>query len=169
MKARFLLLLSFFLASPLFAAEKYVYKPGKLQITAENVLAQMNLERKQAGLGPLFLDARLSAAAEDRMKDMEELGYWAHQAPDGRSPFLWLAPHGYTFANAGENLAAGFETAEILVMGWMESPGHRANILSPLFQHVGIAIIDGTTTKPAVGKSIVVLFARPLAMEVAAR
>ena len=64
----------------------------------------------------------------------------------------------WLFLLAGENLATGFETTELLVTGWMESPGHRDNILSPHFEDCGIAIIDGLTTRRATGKSIVVMF-----------
>ena len=129
-------------------------------ITKATVLEQMNVRRLSRGLPPLREDARLSMAAEDRMRDMEDNNYWAHTSPDGRSPFEWLMPRGYDFWFAGENLAAGFETAEILVDGWMESQGHRDNIMSAIYQDCGIAIIEGAITKKSPGKSIVVLFAR---------
>jgi uncharacterized protein YkwD len=70
---------------------------------------------------------------------------------------------------AAENLANGFETARLLVESWMESPGHRANILGPSYSDCGIAIIEGSTKGPARGKSIVVLFGRRLAETVAAK
>lgn len=130
------------------------------EITAQAVLAAMNVERASKGLPPLHDEPRLDLAARDRMRDMEDMGYWSHESPDGRSPFLWLAPHGYTFRFAGENLAAGFETTEVLVSSWMESEGHRANILSPDYDDCGIAIIDGSTKGRAVGKSVVVMFGR---------
>jgi uncharacterized protein YkwD len=142
------LLLAF--ATPLFAAD----------ITPDTVLSEMNSYRAKEGLSPLRFDPRLVAAADDRMQDMEDLEYWSHDAPDGRSPFVWLKPHGYDFRFAGENLATGFETVELLLEGWMESPGHRANILSADYADVGIAVIDGSTTHRATGKSIVVLFGR---------
>jgi len=129
-------------------------------ITAEQVLSSMNSYRAENGLPPLREDSRLDLAAGDRMRDMEDLGYWAHESPDGRSPFQWLKPRGYTFRYAGENLAAGFETTEILVGAWMESDGHRANILAPEYDDCGIAIIDGSTKGRANGKSIVVMFGR---------
>lgn len=133
---------------------------GASDITRTTVLEQMNVRRLAALLPPLRHDARLDLAAEDRMRDMEDQGYWAHIAPDGRSPFDWLGPRGYDYWFAGENLAAGFETAEVLVDGWMESEGHRENILSPMFRECGIAIIEGGTTGKSVGKSIVVIFGR---------
>jgi uncharacterized protein YkwD len=142
------LALLLFVALPAFAAD----------ITPDSVLAGMNEQRAQLGIRPLRADHRLAAAAADRMRDMEEQGYWAHEAPDGRSPFLWLKVRHYDFRTAGENLACGFETAEILVRGWMESPGHRENILSADYEDCGIAIIEGATTRRATGKSVVVLF-----------
>lgn len=130
------------------------------EITIESVISQMNVRRIAAGLPTLRSDVRLEHAAGDRMRDMEELEYWAHESPDGRSPFLWLLPRGYDFLFAAENLAAGFETTELLVESWMESAGHRHNILSPLYADCGVAVIEGSTRGRAAGKSVVVLFGR---------
>jgi uncharacterized protein YkwD len=127
-------------------------------ITSASVVAAMNEQRAQFGLRPLREDPRLDAAAADRMRDMEELSYWSHEAPDGRSPFLWLALRHYPFRFAGENLARGFETTELLVGGWMESKGHRENILSHDYDDCGVAVIEGGTVARLTGKSIVVMF-----------
>ena len=148
MKRSLLLLLLF--AAPALASE----------ITRASVVAAMNDYRAQHHLLPLKEDARLDAAAGDRMRDMEDQAYWAHESPDGRSPFTWVRAENYDFEFAGENLAAGFETNEVLVQSWMESPGHRENIMSPLYADCGIAIIDGSTRGRAVGKSVVVMFGR---------
>ncbi len=150
-----LLLIAALMAPSLLYAQRHPIDTG-------TVLEGLNRERNKIGLSPLTEDRRLSAAAESRMREMEDLEYWAHRSPDGRSPFLWLRPHGYDFNYAGENLARGFETPEILVEAWMESRGHRDNILSSNFENVGVAIIDGSTTGRAAGKSVVVLFAREL-------
>jgi uncharacterized protein YkwD len=131
-------------------------------ITRETVLSEMNRYREQRGLPVLLEDTRLTRVAEYRVRDMEELSYWAHVSPDGRAPFAMLRPFGYDYQLAGENLASGFETAEILVESWMESKGHRDNILGERYDHCGIAIIEGATTGRATGQSIVVIFARPL-------
>ncbi|MGZ5492409.1 MAG: CAP domain-containing protein [Thermoanaerobaculia bacterium] len=128
------------------------------EITPASVVAEMNLRRALFGLPPLHADVRLEDAAGDRISDMEDQGYWAHISPDGKEPFRWLHPHGYDFHYAGENLASGFETAEVLVDAWMESKGHRQNILSPLYHDCGVAVIEGSTTGRASGKSVVVLF-----------
>lgn len=138
-------------------------------ITRESVLEAMNVHRANAGLPALRLDTRLTAASDDRMRDMEEVGYWSHRSPDGRSPFFFVQTRGYAYRSAGENLATGFETAELLVEAWMESPGHRANILSANYDDCGIAIIEGATTGRATGKSVVVLFAREAIGTVAAK
>ena len=130
------------------------------EITAENVLRLMNEYRAEAALPPLGSEKRLMLAAEDRMRHMEDEGYWAHNAPDGMRPFVWVKARNYEFRMVGENLATGFETAALLVQSWMESPGHRANIMSSDFEDCGIAIIDGSTLGPASGKAIVVLFGR---------
>lgn len=128
------------------------------EITPGNVLRIMNAERAKAGLQLLRSEARLDAAAADRIRHMEEEQFWAHTAPDGTAPFVWLSHRGYRYRNAGENLARGFDTAELLVEAWMESPGHRANILDPDYREAGIAVIDGYTTGPGSGRSIVILF-----------
>jgi uncharacterized protein YkwD len=143
--------------------ETYVVPmPALTEITRASVLAAMNVRRAEQGLPPLHDDSRLDDVAEDRMKDMEDLGYWAHVAPDGRQPFMWYGLRHYRYHYAGENLASGFETTEVLVDSWMESPGHRANILSPNYEDAGIAIIDGSTKGRGSGKSIVVVFGAEL-------
>ena len=149
---RRLIVLSLFLSATAFASD------GKNAITRENVLALMNEYRAEAGLRPLLLDDQLNLAAEDRMRHMEDNEYWSHESPDGLSPFLWILARSYNYSAAAENLAAGFETARFLVASWIESPGHRENILSPVYEDCGIAIIDGSTKGRATGKSIVVLF-----------
>lgn len=128
------------------------------EITADNVLRLMNEYRATEGLAPLRDDQRLDLAAGDRMKHMEEESFWNHDAPNGKKPFDWLSQREYDYRAAGENLARGFETARLLVQSWMESRGHRANILSADYEDCGIAIIEGSTLGPATGKSVVVMF-----------
>ena len=129
-------------------------------ITPASVVREMNVRRAAFDLPPLREDARLDRAADDRVTDMEEQGYWAHVSPQGRQPFEWIRPRGYEYQYAGENLASGFDTVEVLLDAWMESKGHRANILSPMYRDCGVAVIEGATTGRASGKSIVVMFGR---------
>lgn len=133
---------------------------GTDAITRLTVAEQINRHRIEHGLWPLRSDDRLHLAAEDRITDMEILGYWTHESPEGTSPFVWLAKRDYRHVAAAENLAAGYETASVLVQAWMESPGHRDNILSPEFSAIGIAWMEGGPTERLSGKSIVVLFGR---------
>lgn len=146
-----LLLLALF-AFPTFAL-------GETEINAANVAALMNAYRAEAGLPPLNVDPSLTAAAEARMRDMADGQWWGHQAPDGTPPFA-VIPVEYDYAFAAENLAAGFDTAGLLVSSWMESAGHRANILGLQYADCGIAVLEGSTKGPALGKSVVVLFGR---------
>lgn len=134
------------------------------EITASNVLRVMNEYRVSEGLAPLRDDSILDLAASDRMRHMEEESFWSHDSPSGLRPFYWLDQRQYPYRTAGENLAYGFETARLLVSSWMESRGHRANILSPDYEECGIAIIDGSTMGPATGKSVVVMFAKRAAI-----
>jgi uncharacterized protein YkwD len=138
-------------------------------ITVDTVIRAMNAARAQQGLAPLAIDDRLAAAAADRMRHMEEEAYWSHQSPSGMTPFVWVKLRAYDFGRVGENLAAGFETSGVLMESWMESPGHRANIMSAEFEDCGIAIIDGSTEGPARGKSIVVLFGKKRGDAIVAR
>jgi uncharacterized protein YkwD len=134
--------------------------PASAEITRSSLLVEINRVRTEEGLAPLVGDERLDRAAETRMRDMEELGYWGHRSPEGRSPFEALRLNGFAFRSAGENLARGFETPLMLVLGWLESPGHRRNLLSADFAAIGIAVIDGAPTARADGHSVVALFAR---------
>lgn len=156
MKRTLSFLFALFVASAAFGLEI----PNENEITAENVIRLMNEYRSAEGLAPLSADTRLTQAADDRMRHMEEEAFWSHESPSGVTPFIWLRTRAYDFQTAGENLAAGFETARVLVESWMESPGHRENIMSGDFEDCGIAIIEGSTRGPAIGKSIVVLFGK---------
>jgi len=146
---------------PLLLTVALVLSPSAFasDITRASVVAEMNVRRATFGLPALREDVRLDDAADDRVSDMEDQGYWAHVSPQGKQPFEWMRPHGYEYRYAGENLASGFETTEVLVDAWMESNGHRANILSPMYRDCGVSILDGSTIGRVTGKSIVVMFA----------
>lgn len=129
------------------------------EITPENVVALMNAYRAEASLPPLHIDRSLTIAASARMQEMADGEWWGHEAPDGTPPFAYI-PIEYDYAFAAENLAAGFDTAPLLVQSWMESPGHRSNIMGVQYADCGIAVLEGSTKGPAMGKSVVVLFGR---------
>lgn len=133
---------------------------GAREIDAPSLLEEINVRRAQHQLPPLRLHEALVRAADERMRHMIDLGYWAHESPDGTSPFFWLRATGYRYSAAGENLARGFETVEVLVDSWMESPGHRSTLLSPSYADVGFSVLEGSTTGRGIGRSVVAMFGR---------
>jgi uncharacterized protein YkwD len=128
------------------------------------IVAEMNSYRAQAGLEPLRLNTRLNEAATDRIRDMYANRYFDHISPAGTQPFVWARRHDYRYATIGENLAAGYPSAQRVVAGWMNSPGHRANILGRSFEDVGLAIADGFPGRNARvgGPTVVALYAREM-------
>jgi uncharacterized protein YkwD len=110
-------------------------------IAATEMLDLVNSERKSNGLAELILDDKLSVVGQEHCKDMFANGYFSHYSPDGKSPFDRMLDAKINFMIAGENLALAPTTAEAFA-GLMESPGHRANMLSKDFGRVGIGVID---------------------------
>lgn len=103
---------------------------------AEEVLYYCNIEREKAGVSPLALDETLCSAAAVRANEIT--GTFSHTRPDGRKCFTAMDDIGYSYRAAGENIAAGFSTAKDVVEGWMNSPGHKANILSTKYNRLGV-------------------------------
>lgn len=124
----------------------------------EQLVAAMNQERVERGLRPLQINVELSLAASDRVRDMFEQHYFAHVAPDGTQPFVWLDRRGYDYREAGENLAVGYRGAASVVDGWMHSPGHRKNVLGADFEDVGVAIADESPKHGFRGPLVVALY-----------
>jgi hypothetical protein len=112
-------------------------------ITAENVVSLTNSSRSEFEISPLKLSTKLSLAAQNKANDMAEKGYFAHNTPDGKTPWSFIQGVGYHYLSAGENLAVDFTQAEAMDVAWMNSPGHRANILNKSFQEIGIGIASG--------------------------
>jgi uncharacterized protein YkwD len=108
----------------------------------KRMLDLVNSERVANGLQPLAPDPELTEVARRHSADMFARGYFAHDTPEGRSPFDRMKEARVRFLTAGENLALA-PTLSIAHQGLMNSPGHRANILRPQFGRVGIGIMDG--------------------------
>jgi uncharacterized protein YkwD len=106
------------------------------------MLDLVNAERFANGLQPLVLDPELTEVARRHSADMFARGYFAHDTPEGLTPFDRMKESKVNFLTAGENLALA-PTLSIAHRGLMNSPGHRANILRPQFGRVGIGIMDG--------------------------
>jgi uncharacterized protein YkwD len=134
-------------ASPLRAERR-----SSATFDAGRVVALTNESRRQAGLRPVVVDERLTAAAKAKLFDMLKQDYFDHRTPDGRQPWAFMRAAGYRFQMAAENLAKGYVDEPELQQAWMRSRGHRANILNPHFTEIGVADANGI---------VVVMFGRP--------
>ncbi|MFJ3623183.1 CAP domain-containing protein [Streptomyces iakyrus] len=119
------------------------FTPDGLAGTAAAVVDLTNRERARAGLPALAADPLLTAAAQAHSADMVARAFYAHTAPDGSRPWDRAAAAGSTRRTIGENIACGQRSPADVVEGWMNSPGHRANILKPGFTHIGIGFAGG--------------------------
>ena len=115
---------------------------GGVQEAAEAVAALVNAARRDAGLSELELDADLCAAAQARAQEIAQS--FSHTRPDGSSCFTILEEFGISYRAAGESIAMGQRTPEEVMDGWMNSSGHRANILNGTFPSIGVGYyVDG--------------------------
>ena len=115
---------------------------GGVQEAAEAVTSLVNAARQDAGLSELELDADLCAAAQARAQEIAQS--FSHTRPDGSSCFTILEEFGISYRAAGENIAMGQRTPEEVMDGWMNSSGHRANILNGTFTSIGVGYyVDG--------------------------
>lgn len=117
--------------------------PGGLTRTTAEVVALTNAERAAAGLPPLAEDPLLTGAAQAHSADMVARAFYSHTSPDGREPWHRAAAAGSTRRTIGENIACGQRSPAEVVRGWMDSPGHRANILKATFTHIGVGFAGG--------------------------
>lgn len=121
----------------------FTVKDPAVDIASERkMLSLVNSERTSRGLLPLILDSSLQSLARSYAKEMFQQGYFSHYDPEGRSPFDRMNDAGITYVSAGENLALA-PSVDLAHQGLMNSPGHRANILSPNYHRVGIGVMDG--------------------------
>ncbi|MCI6736528.1 MAG: CAP domain-containing protein [Intestinibacter sp.] len=104
------------------------------------VLEIVNKERKANGLKPLTLNKELSNVATVKSQDMINKGYFDHTSPTYGSPFDMMKSFGISYKAAGENIAKDQKTPSEVMNSWMNSPGHRANILSPNFTELGVGV-----------------------------
>jgi uncharacterized YkwD family protein len=106
------------------------------------VVKYTNIERVKHGLTELKIDSKLSEVAWYKSKDMQVNGYFSHNSPTYGSPFEMMISFGVNYTAAGENIAYGFNNAEQLVTGWMNSEGHRRNILNGTYTHIGVGFVQ---------------------------
>ena len=120
--------------------------PGKDSATSSyeaEVVRLVNLERQKNGLSPLEEDWQLSRVARYKSQDMKDKGYFSHTSPTYGSPFQMMKSFGISYRSAGENIARGQATPSAVVNAWMNSSGHRANILNKNFTHIGVGYVSG--------------------------
>ena len=108
------------------------------------VVRLVNEERTARGLKPLSQNWELSRVARYKSQDMKENRYFSHTSPVYGSPYQMMRSFGISYRSAGENIAMGYRTPKAVVNGWMNSAGHRANILSAAFTEIGVGYVaDG--------------------------
>lgn len=110
--------------------------------TEMKVIELTNAERRKNGLSDLKADASLSNVARDKSKDMQANNYFSHTSPTHGSPFDMMRDYGISYTTAGENIAMGQRSPEEVVQAWMNSEGHRKNILTPDFTHIGVGYVE---------------------------
>lgn len=108
----------------------------------EEVVRLVNEVRAERGLAPLAHDWQLARVARIKSEDMKDSGYFSHTSPTYGSPFQMIKSFGITYKSAGENIAKGYSTPKAVVDGWMNSSGHRANILNSSFTHIGVGYVE---------------------------
>jgi uncharacterized YkwD family protein/spore coat assembly protein SafA len=138
-------------ANPQFKNPSLIYPGEKVTIpdlgatkSIENqVIDLTNQERIKNGLKPLAANWELSRVARYKAMDMRDKNYFSHDSPTYGDPFTMMKNFGVAYSAAGENIAAGQRTPQEVVQSWMNSPGHRANILSTKYTQIGVGYAQG--------------------------
>ncbi|CAH0121771.1 hypothetical protein PAE9249_04304 [Paenibacillus sp. CECT 9249] len=126
--------------------------PADAAAFASQVVDLVNQERAKEGLKPLAVDQQLAKMAMDKAIDMRTNGYFDHNSPTYGSPFDMMTQYGIDYRYAGENIARGQRTPQEVMNAWMNSPGHRQNIMSPNFTLIGVAYYQGDWVQEFISK-----------------
>ncbi len=113
-------------------------------INASSLIEMTNAVRQEASLKPLEPNHKLTQASYRKAYDILNHGYFAHTNPSGKPFYQWIEEEGYNYLYAGENLAVDFTTNEGVLAAWLQSPSHRANIINPNYQEIGLVTLRGT-------------------------
>src|SRR5699024_2370862 len=122
--------------------EQELVEESQLSEFELEVVELTNNERAKAGLAALEVDEELSRVAREKSRDMSVSGYFDHNSPNYGSPFDMMRSYGVTYQTAGENIAKGQRSPQEVVNAWMNSEGHRANIMNPNFTHIGVGFVE---------------------------
>ena len=117
-------------------------KDTALQNYVSEVVRLTNAERAKYGLKPLTEDWQLSRVAQEKAQDMKNKNYFSHTSPTYGSPFDMMKSYGISYRYAAENIAKGYQTPAAVVNGWMNSEGHRKNILNANYKKIGIGYVE---------------------------
>ena len=109
----------------------------------QEVIRLVNEIRSENGLKPLTYDWELGRVARFKSQDMKDNKYFAHNSPVYGTPFQMMKSFGISYRSAGENIARGYATPQAVVNAWMNSSGHRANILNAGYTHIGVGYVSG--------------------------
>ncbi len=159
-----LLLALVFAVQGLYITSTFIALPSSKNfaaIFATVLIDQTNEKRGEEHLGTLAYNIQLEDAAKMKADDMAAKGYFAHNSPDGKTPWDWIDKAHYDFSAAGENLAVNFVDSKDVTEAWMHSPSHRANIVNPNYTEIGIATAQGVY-KGRTAIFVVQMFGRPL-------
>lgn len=119
---------------------------GQVSAFEKEVVELVNKQRQANGLSPLKLNTELSNVARMKSQDMKDKNYFSHTSPTYGSPFDMMKKFNISYKSAGENIAKGQKTPQAVVNAWMNSEGHRKNILSKSFTEIGVGYIQGNNT-----------------------
>ena len=109
----------------------------------QEVIRLVNDIRAENGLKVLTYDWELARVARYKSQDMKDNKYFSHTSPVYGTPFQMIKNFGISYRSAGENIAKGYATPQAVVNGWMNSSGHRANILNANYTHIGVGYVSG--------------------------
>jgi uncharacterized protein YkwD len=118
--------------------------PASYSVNLYDVCILVNQERAHRGLPAVKFDSRLSRVAQKFAVDMVIHNYFSHESPSGGTMHSRMVAEGVPFGWAGENIAKGHRDAQEVMQGWMNSPGHRSNILHPKYRKIGIGLDNRT-------------------------
>ena len=108
---------------------------------ASQILTSVNTYRSQNHLAPVVLSSALSSGAQKKADDLHDANYFSHVSPTYGSAFDMMRQQGIRYSYAGENIAKGYASSSAVMGGWMNSPSHKANILSPHFTTLGVGYV----------------------------
>jgi len=117
--------------------------PKMAEVLPAVLVMLTNDERASQSLSTLQTNDLLTVAAQAKANDMATRGYFSHVSPEGLTPWFWLDGVGYPYEKAGENLAVNFVDSVDVMNGWLNSPTHKANIVSEKYKEIGIATAQG--------------------------